>query len=356
MDDEETKQRRHQLWIDVLTEAERVGFTEEEQQVVLAPMRLRPSKIVEAEGAKYSSPSEWSAAIEHALMQERLFIRSLHEVQGFPDTENMDMVQGHFARLAHLVSKYPEANWDLLMQDQDTAMSRKPTAAKPLRITVQVIEFTKKVFLNLYADRKHMMATGNLAELAQVSRTMERKRRVLQSYGVDPDVLLSEHATEVERLVAERANEVAPENSQPVALKESSLFDAASDVNESDGGGVGVKNSEVAEAAQETASLELAISEPSIRERVKTSGFINAREIADRLELSYDTALKYLKQGRIPHASFSGHKYRVKADDFEKWFTAGAVLLPAPVDPATTPTLAEPVIDATEDVRYQPRF
>lgn len=67
VNDEETKQRRHQLWIDVLTEVGRVGFTEE-QQVVLAPMRLRPSEIVEAEGSKYSSPGEWSAAIEHALM------------------------------------------------------------------------------------------------------------------------------------------------------------------------------------------------------------------------------------------------------------------------------------------------
>ncbi|WP_400159291.1 hypothetical protein [Arthrobacter sp. BPSS-3] len=41
------------LTLPFFDEVEPVGFTEAEQQVVLAPMKLRPSKVIEARGGDY---------------------------------------------------------------------------------------------------------------------------------------------------------------------------------------------------------------------------------------------------------------------------------------------------------------
>ncbi|MCB5291645.1 helix-turn-helix domain-containing protein [Arthrobacter sp. SO3] len=333
MNDEDLKRRRHQLWIDCLTVAERVGFTEEEQQVVLAPWRLRPYKIVEAEGSKYSSPSEWSAAMEHALEQERKFYRILHEAHGFPDTAYMETVQGHYARLAHLMSMYPEADWDLLTQEQDTAMSRRPTRPRPMKITVQVVELSKMIFLNLAADKKHLMSQRRFDEVATVSRTMERRRKILQDYGLDPDALLTEYADEVERMVVERANEVAPGESEPLVLKEQALFDASGERTL-----LAVKAPDIQEQGSDVVAAEpvsplavesLSESVPERSEPVSRAAVIDVNEMARLLGRSAGTVREYLQQGRIPGAIQTGGRWAVNRSEFEEWLKGKPAAMPS---------------------------
>lgn len=313
-----------------LDEVERVGFADEEQKVVLAPLTLREVKVIEADGSKFLSPREWMTAIEDAHERERQFYRILHEAHGFPDTSTMEPAQGHYARLTHLMSKYPEANWDLLMQQQDTAMSRKPTPARPMKITVQVIERNQLIFLNLAADKKHLMNERRFEEVATVSRTMERKRRTLLDYGIDPDALLTEYADEVERMVVERANEVAVEDRQPLVLRGQGLFDASEEKPVPDASTSDEQGSEAADIAVPSLAPEsVPVSVPEQPESVSGAAVIGVNEMAQRLGRSAGTVREYLQQNKIPGAIQTGGRWTVNRDAFEEWLKGKPAVIPS---------------------------
>lgn len=96
----------------------------------------------------------------------------------------MHAQQGHFARLAHLMKEYPEADWKLLMQRQDTAMERKPSTPVARSLTIQDIERDKAIYLAQIAERYRILMEGEdsaVAPLSHVLRTIQRKERQLVS-------------------------------------------------------------------------------------------------------------------------------------------------------------------------------
>lgn len=274
-------------WKACWDEMEAHRFTDTDRNVVLAKFLYRTENVVLVHGkGQYDDPLLWMQALEKARGTELEEHKALTEEHGYPDTSSMTLQEGHFARLSFLMRKYPEADWDLLMDNQETAMERKPTATKVPETTVQGIEKTKKRFLALREQRTQLMRSGENPELlTSVVSAMGRARLLLERRGVSTTELIQSSGTT-------RKPDGTDDTEKPEVVLEN-----------------------IKSAAPQASELSVVAGNPDVKRKTLTP-----REVADIMGIAYKTVLQHLESGQIPHGIKVGNRWVVQQSQFEEWF------------------------------------
>lgn len=282
-------------WIACWDNMEACGFTDIDKEVVLAKFLYREENRLLVQGkGQFDDPLAWIQALEQAKEGEQRDYAELTEKHGYPDTSSLPPQEAHFARLAFLMTKYPDADWDLLMEGQESAMDRKPSPMPVPQVTVQGIERTKKRFLALRNQRAELIASGENPELlTSVIQAMGRNRSSLERWGIS-----------IADLIASGASDVAVMPSAAGSVSNALEDNRAEELPVVQGEG----NKEEPETPTSTTS---APAEP------KTT--MTAKEVSDRIGMTYQTAIRMLASGELPYGKRVGRNWIVAREPFLSW-------------------------------------
>jgi excisionase family DNA binding protein len=272
------------------------GFTDIDRDVVMARFLYREENRILVHGkGQFDDPVQWIQALERAKEAEQQNYADLTLNHGYPDTSSLSPREAHFARLSFLMTKYPQADWDLLMEDQESAMDRKPSPMPVAQVTVQGIEKTKKRFLALRTQRAELMTSGENPELlTSVVQAMGRNRKSLERWGISVADLIAGGSSSIDSsaedvVIVPMAGTVSNGSEDP-----------------------GYKGLPVV-VDREGMSVPAGIPES----KRKT---ISPREVADIMGIAYKTVLQHLESGQIPHGIKVGNRWVVQEAQFEQWF------------------------------------
>jgi excisionase family DNA binding protein len=282
---------------------EAMGFTETDATVVMAKfVYTAENRILGAGGGKYPDPQSWMQAIERAKADEAMHAADLTENHGYPDTTGKSPREAHFARLAFLMGKYPDADWDLLMEDQDRAMERRPATMGPRvspPVTVQMIEDAKQRFLGYREQRQELITSGDNPELLMgVIDSMAWKRRELEGYGVDITALIASDAGTASPVFG---GSVVSAGVSPSVLK------PAGDQGDS------VEQVSVDEEPEQE------LSKPSDAPAFIPAATMTAKEVSERIGMTYQTVIRLLASGELPYGKKVGRNWIVARESFLAW-------------------------------------
>lgn len=305
-----------------LEHLEAVGMTEEEIDVVVAPHTYR--EVHRIRGGSFDSPEDWAEAIRDAQEREQEQYARLTGL-GFPDTSDMSVRDGHLARISHLMVKYPQADWDMLLAGQEEAMERKgnagPRPSPP--VTVQYIEQQKIRFLGRLLHRDELMRDGDKdGMLPMVVRSYLKVKEFLERHGVDTQEL------------AKSKNTVEYFN-HPLAdsTRNSTAVDAPAG------------EPKTVEAVEQTPSIEEAkpAKEPSVADPLT----MTAREASKLLGLTYQTVIRCLASGDLPYGKKVGRYWLITREPFMAWLdsntdTVRSMTAQAGEKPGKKPSSPEP--------------
>lgn len=282
-------------YVQFLVHLEHVGMSPEESDVVLAPFSYR--EVNTLRGGQFDNPEDWANAIRDAQEREQEHYARLTEM-GFPDTSGMTARDGHMARIVHLMTKYPKADWDLLLTGQEEAMERKgslgPRPSPP--ITLQYIEKQKERFLARQDQRDELVADGDQdGLLSAVIRSWMRLRDFLERHGVDTQDLKNTAQQSLHRDVPKA---VAGKSLETVSIH-STYVDPSAQPDHQDRAEVGTAGAE--EPAPDT---------------------MTAREVSTRVGLTYQTVIRCLASGSIPFGKKVGRNWIVARQPFLDWLAS----------------------------------
>lgn len=291
-------------WVACWDNMEAHRFTDIDRDVVMARFLYREENRLLVHGkGQFDDPMQWLQALEHAKEAEQQNYAELTEKHGYPDTSSMSPREAHFARLSFLMTKYPQADWDLLMEGQEDAMDRKPSPMPVAQVTVQGIEKTKKRFLALRAQRAELVASGENPELlTSVVQAMGRNRKSLEQWGISV------------------ADLIASGSSEDVSM---------STMSGSVGTGVESGGSQGVPVVAEREEVSVPASIPGSKRKT-----LSPREVADIMGIAYKTVLQHLESGQIPHGIKVGNRWVVQQSQFEQWFRGEKVQEEKPAVPA----------------------
>lgn len=283
-------------WIACWDNMEACGFTDIDKEVVLAKFLYREESRLLVQGkGQFDDPMAWIQALEQSKEAEQRNYAELTEKHGYPDTSSLPPQEAHFARLAFLMTKYPMADWDLLMADQEAAMDRKPSPLPVPQVTMQGIEKTKKRFLALRAQRAELIASGENPELlTSVVQAMGRNRSSLEQWGISIADLIASGSSD--DAVMPSAAGSGSNASEGICVEELPVVQ-----------GEGNKD----EPETPTSNLSAPAEEPGLT--------ITAREAAKVVGIAYTTMLTELGSGRFPFANMVGNQWRISRKGLHDW-------------------------------------
>lgn len=307
---------------------EQGNWDEVDSAYVLSCHTVRKVRQIETDGGAYNgprrngstfqakSPQEWMLAIQLAEQEEQKHFESLTTDHGYPDTTGMDWRQAHHARLQHLMTKYPKADWVLLQHGQFDGWDRKPKeATPPPPVTVQRIETIKRRYVANSQQLKELLANdenNDTEGIAELRRLLPQWGRFLTRHGVDPASLLQE-SSEPEEQASEQMVEQVSEQAASTS----------------------VEREPASTEGQASASGKLTLS---------------PTEVSKIVGLHYQTVIKYLATGELPFGKKTGGKWTVAREPFLGWLHANddAVReLAAPKPRAVSKTKATEPTNAT---------
>lgn len=271
-----------------------VGMTNEETDVVMAPHSYR--EVNRIRGGSFNSPEDWAEAIRDAQEREQEYYAHLTEL-GFPDTAGMSPRDGHMTRIAYLMTKYPQADWDLLLTGQEEAMEWKPSPRpKPVPVTIQYIEKQKLRFLGRLLHRDELVRDGDKdGTLPLVLRSYLRIKEFLERHGVDTQELAkSKHTLEY--------------FNHPLidSIPKSTPVDASADEG---------KTVEGTEQSSSVIEEDISPAEPASEDPLT----MTAREASTLLGLTYQTVIRCLANGDLPYGKKVGRNWIITREPFMAW-------------------------------------
>lgn len=276
---------------------EQQGFDDIDRDVVMAPFSYR--EINTMNGSQFSSPEKWSQAITTALEKEQQDYAQLTSM-GYPDTTGMSPRDGHMARIAYLMTKYPQADWDLLLSGQEEAMSRKgslaPRASPP--VTVQEIHKQKIRYLARQDQRDELIANGDKdGMLVGVTRSWLRVRGFLERHGVDCEELKRTRGS-----LEYYGLPLADDAFRSTDVDTANTVDPVQSDNTAGG-------DDDAPAAAEP--------QPATPPDTMT-----AREVSQRVNLTYQTVIRALASGDLPYGKKVGRNWICARQPFLDWLAS----------------------------------
>jgi excisionase family DNA binding protein len=280
------------------------GFTETDAAVVMSKFfYTAENRILGSGGGRFPDPQSWMKAIERTKADDNAYAADLTANHGYPDTSGKSPREAHFARLAFLMGKYPNADWDLLMEDQDRAMERRPATMGPRPsppVTVQMIEDAKQRFLGYREQRQELIASGDNPDLLMgIIDSMAWKRRELEGYGVDIAALIASDAG---------SDSPASYGSGASSVVSPSVLKPAGDQGDSL---VGLSVPE-----------EPKVSSPSDAPAFVPAATMTAKEVSERIGMTYQTVIRLLASGDLPYGKKVGRNWIVARESFLSWLSS----------------------------------